>query len=547
MAVDPKTVQMLRELRGDFRAYSGKCLKVRDKLGNIVPFVWNNAQEILHEHVEEQLRTTSKVRTLVLKARQQGASTYIGGRFYHKTTMKRGVNTFILSHEQSSSDALFSIVNRYHSNNPIAPHTGSSNIRELEFDLLDSSYNVATAGGKPSGRGKTMSLFHGSEAAFWQNAQDHFAASVQTVPDAPGTEIILESTANGTSGEFYERWQDAVGQAGEYRACFIPWFVQTEYARPDLVVPGFELTDDKTYPNVKGEALYGEIEYAELFGVGLAQMAWRRNKIRELRDVGLFDQEYPALDMLAFQQKSKNAYQNAADVLRARKRKDVEPVGPLIIGVDPAGEGGDRFAMAHRRGYACTKVEWRDKVTHLEAVEWLKAVIDEDNPAVVFVDAGGIGQAIISGLASKGARYSSPHVRAVNFGSPSQAKKAYPKRPGPKNRRAEMALRVKEWLALEEGVSIPDMDVLQADLMETRIKPTLNNDLQLEAKAEIRARSARSPDLADALGLTFADLTHIANYSGPKIKNQFGAPDQNIIKPTYHETEFYGSGDGWMG
>jgi hypothetical protein len=49
-------------------------------------------------------------------------------------------------------------------------------------------------------------LLEGSEVAFWPNARDHFAGVVHTVPDLSGTEIILESTANGVGGEFHERW-----------------------------------------------------------------------------------------------------------------------------------------------------------------------------------------------------------------------------------------------------------------------------------------------------------------------------------------------------
>ncbi len=40
----------------------------------------------------------------------------------------------------------------------------------------------------------------------------------------PGTEIILESTANGVGGEFHERWQQAEAGIGDYQTIFIPWF-----------------------------------------------------------------------------------------------------------------------------------------------------------------------------------------------------------------------------------------------------------------------------------------------------------------------------------
>ena len=548
-AVNRQLLEAYDACRTDFRFFSQQCLKIKNKLGNQQAFAWNSAQELLHESMEEQKRRTGRVRKIIVKGRQQGVSTYIGARYYHSTTMNRGRNTFILSHKKDTTDALAAIVDRYQQHNPFAPQKGKDNVLELEFPRLDASYYLETAGAVSSGRGKTSLNFHGSEVAFWNNAPAHFSGSVQTVPDMDGTEVALESTANGVTGAFYERTQDAIQRRGDYELCFIPWFLQTEYVR--RVPGGFELTDD-------AEGEYGcnigltERQYAEMFELSDAQMVWRRNKIHELKAEGglsLFDQEYPATVELAFQQKAEGAYHKVIDILRARKRTGVHAGGPLILGVDPAGEGGDRFAIAFRRGHVCEKIIWRDKITHDEAVEWLKSVIDEANPALVFIDAGGLGRAIISSLRAKGPAYNLPRVHAVNFGGRSQSKMARPNMPGPKMRRDEMQQRLAEWLALPEGVSIPDMDALQADLIAMKIKKNSTNDLQLESKQEIRGLFGRSPDLADALGLTFADMVYVRNYAPPKEQKAFmqDAQKSPVITPSSDEILEYGGGDGWSG
>lgn len=419
---------------------------------------------------------------------------------------------------------------------------GEREVMDFEVDHEDHSYCVWQCASS------------NSEVAFWNNAPAHFSGSVQTVPDMDGTEIALESTANGVTGEFYERTQDAIAEIGDYRLCFIPWYLQKEYRRK--VPDNFELTDEAE--GQFGCKILSEREYMETFGLELSQMVWRRNKIIELRKnegLLLFDQEYPASVALAFQQKAEGAYHKVANILKARKRTGIQAAGPLILGVDPAGEGGDRFAIAFRRGYVCEKIIWRDRVEHDEAVEWLKQVIDESNPALVFIDAGGIGKAIISSLRNKGPAYSLPRVHAVNFGGKSQSKMAKPNMPGPVLRRDEMQQRVAEWLALPEGVSIPDIDVLQADLVEIKIKKNLTNDLRLESKQEIKSRGGRSPDLADALGLTFADNVYITNYAPPKEQKQFmqDAEKTAIIRPSVQEIEDFGDGEwggdsnGWMG
>jgi hypothetical protein len=548
-AVDRKLLEAYEQCRTDFRFFGENCLKIKNKLGNPQSFTWNSAQELLHESIEEQKRRTGRVRKIIVKGRQQGVSTYVGARYYHNTTMNRGRNTFILSHKKDTTDALAAIVDRYQKHNPFAPQKGKDNVLELEFPRLDASYYLETAGAQSSGRGKTSLNFHGSEVAFWNNAGAHFSGSVQTVPDDDGTEVCLESTANGVTGAFYERTQDAIQRRGDYELCFIPWYLQKEYTR--RVPEGFELSDalEDAYACNIG---LSEREYMEMFELTLGQMVWRRNKIHELKAEGglsLFDQEYPATVELAFQQKAEGAYHKVSDILKARKRTGVHAAGPLILGVDPAGEGGDRFAIAFRRGHVCEKIIWRDKVTHDEAVEWLKSVIDEANPALVFIDAGGLGKAIITSLRAKGPAYNLPRVHAVNFGGKSQAKLARPQMPGPKMRRDEMQQRVAEWLADPNmPPSIPDLDTLQADLIEMKIKKINTNDLQLESKQEIKARGGRSPDLADALGLTFADLIYVKNFAPPKQQTNFmeDAPKTALIQPSLQEVIDYG-GDDWGG
>ena len=61
-----------RKLRDDFTHYSNKCLKIRSKSGEILPFKLNTAQRYIHDKVEQQRRETGKVRAIILKGRQQG-------------------------------------------------------------------------------------------------------------------------------------------------------------------------------------------------------------------------------------------------------------------------------------------------------------------------------------------------------------------------------------------------------------------------------------------------------------------------------------------
>jgi transcriptional regulator with XRE-family HTH domain len=478
-------------LEADYEFFAAEQLRIRVKRGAIEPLMFNRAQRHIHAALEAQKAKTGKVRALILKGRQQGCSTYVSGRYYHRATHNRGLKVFILTHEEQATKNLFEMVERFHDHCAQAPSTSVANASELRFDELDSGYKIGTAGTKGIGRSATVQLFHGSEVAFWPYAQSHAAGVLQAVADEPGTEVILESTANGVGNLFHSMWRDAETGASDYIAVFVPWFWQEEYRKP--APTGFVLSAE-------------EHDYAALHGLDIEQMAWRRSKIAELKDASLFAQEYPATVAEAFQMSGHDSFIPPALIARARKAV-CEASGPLVIGYDPAWLGEDRHTMAWRRGRRVLKVESRMKLDTVEAAGWLKQVIDADRPAKVFIDVGGVGAGVYDQLQHMGPPYSET-VEAVNFGSPPFEPAPLDElgRPsgGPLNRRAEVWGKSKEWLELPGGVQIPDSDSLQADACGPGYRYDALTRLVLERKEDMRRRGAKSPDEWDAVALTFA-------------------------------------------
>ncbi len=497
-------------LKDDLPHYADRCLRIRTKSGSIESLSLNAAQRFIHARLEEQKAKTGKVRALILKGRQQGCSTYVGGRYYHQVTHRRGCQVFILTHEQSATDNLFAMANRYHEHCPtlVRPTTGAANAKELNFPLLDSGYQVGTAGTKAVGRSKTIQLFHGSEVAFWPHAESHFASVIQAVPDMPGTEIILESTANGIGGEFHERWQQAEAGIGDYQAIFVPWFWQEEYTRDEPFV-----SDDE------------EAAYQEAHGLTDGQMAWRRAKIAELKDPLLFKQEYPATAAEAFQTTGHDSFIKAEAVLKARKTTCVG-IGPIVAGADPARFGDDRFSIALRQGRKVFYLESRAKLDVVQGANWCRQVIDEHKPKRMFIDVGGLGAGVVDVLRSWGAPYDTIVV-GVNFGS--EPYDANPKDKdgkalaGYRNRRAEMWGKSREWLDDVGGADIPDRDSLQADACGPSYKYDVNQRVLLESKEDMKRRGFRSPDEWDAVALTFAEPVNDATAATRLEIPNFGA------------------------
>jgi hypothetical protein len=500
-------------LRTDLEYFAQHALKLRPKSGPLEPFLFNPAQRKLHEIIEAQKAKTGRVRVIVLKARQLGVSTYVAARLYQRTINNPGVRTIIIGHERRASSNLFQIVRRFHDHTPedIRPSVSTSNAEELLFDRIDSGYIVSVATNEGTGRSATAQLLHASEAAFWSDLPIQMASLMQTVPDLPDTEVILESTANGYN-DFHSQWRKAEAGDSEFMPVFLPWSLEPGYRR--------ELPE--------GFALDADEKLAELYGLDKEQIAWRRAKISQLGSADYFAQEYPLTPSEAFISSTFDGFISAELVVKARKEK-TEAYGPLIIGVDPAGMGADRTSIAWRRGRCIEKIESRKGMDTMEVAGWVQKIIREDKPAKVNIDVGGLGVGVYDRLYETGSNRRV--LNAVNFGGkpvepPPLDEQGNPAG-GPANRRAEMWGNLKK--VLEGGrFCLPDRDSLQADLVSVGYKFTSEGKLLLESKQDMRKRGVPSPDEGDAVALCFSEpdggaFVRDANFHRELIERYSGA------------------------
>lgn len=489
-------------LASDYAFYAPRCLKIRTKAGGVEPFAFNAAQRYIHERAEDQRKRTGRVRLIVLKGRQQGCSTYIEGRAYHFTTTRLGVRTFILTHEAEATANLFDMAARFHDNAPraVRPTTGAANAKELYFDRLDSGYKVGTAGSKGTGRSQTVQFFHGSEVAFWPHADTHASGVMQAVPDAPDTEVWLESTADGMGGFFHKTWEAAVRGEGQFEAVFVPWFWQPEYAKE--LPPDFEMRGD-------------EGELAEIYKLSPEKIYWRRQKISELGSVERFRQEYPNNPDEAFLSSVDDVVIHP-DLVRAAVNREIEPLdGKPTWGVDVARFGSDRTALAkRRRNVLMERIQsWHGKsvtqVAGLVLDEYMRTPV-KDRPHRINVDVIGIGAGVVDILQDADL----PAV-GVNVAETPAIRDRYMRL------RDELWYRGREWFE-DRRAKMPADDALTLELTATRYTLTAGGKIQVEPKAKTKERLGFSPDLADAFLLTFATPDH--------------RPNETVAhEPTYYE------------
>ena len=293
----------LKDYSSDFSLFAEEQIQVitKDASQGFVKFKLNEAQRIVTEKLEEQQRETGKVRAIILKSRQQGISTYCAGRVFWKSYFTPHSRSVVMAHDSATSDALFTMSKNVISNmdGALSPTEIRSNAKEIIINspaMADkeavASYRLYTAGSPEAGRGTTPTIAHLSEVAFWQHDEKILAGLFQGISQADGTEVILESTANGAQGEFYRLWKGAVNGENEYVPIFLPWFITPEYRRE--APENMELTIE-------------EEKLQEKHGLELDQLYWRRLKIAEGGELK-FKQEYPSTADEAFIMSGSNVF-----------------------------------------------------------------------------------------------------------------------------------------------------------------------------------------------------------------------------------------------
>jgi len=181
--------------------------------------------------------------------------------------------------------------------------------------------------------------------------------------------------------------------------------------------------------------------------------------------------------------------------------RDVPPsaLDPVVMGVDVARFGDDRSVIFVRRGRDGRS--WPiEKLKGLDLMQLAGHVCRraaEVNARAVFVDEGGIGAGVVDRLRQLGV----PGVHGINFGSRASGWTPEGQAPLYANKRAEMWGMVKGWL--EQG-ALPDDPELAQDLTGVEYGYDARSAIQLERKEDMKKRGLLSPDIGDALALTFA-------------------------------------------
>lgn len=178
--------------------------------------------------------------------------------------------------------------------------------------------------------------------------------------------------------------------------------------------------------------------------------------------------------------------------------RDVNPAAPLILTADIARDGSDDCAILKRKGpkvYPDIMVFKERDLMRTAGI--IAGEINRWNPDVVFIDAVGMGAGVVDRLIQLG----HDNVVGVMSGQKADDPSVY------FNRRIEMWHRMGLWMPSADLPGPKDSKYAER-LRDELTAPEFHYDakelMRLETKDDMARRGVSSPDVADALALSFA-------------------------------------------
>lgn len=290
----------MSELKIDYRRFIEDNFLIKNKLGEIVQFKFNETQNYYYDlMLNEYGEKLQGVRENILKFRQPGFSSMIDAMFtvdfiFSELEKIPIIDSDIVSSKEKDTIVLFNRVSGFLDSWLSKAGIDRKNFLDVDSTTLikgrrGAQIYVQTASAKVSGRGGTKQNIHWSEVAFYPNTEILNANTLvlgaeQQVMDGVG-KIFRETTGNTDVDFFAEEYYRALEGSSEFKSRFLGWWLHKEYQKQPPI--GWKMP----------------IEYRQLhdkYGATAQQCYWHWFKVQNAKDPQLFKREYPTDDSEAF-------------------------------------------------------------------------------------------------------------------------------------------------------------------------------------------------------------------------------------------------------
>lgn len=330
--IDEISEQNMARLLDDpaWRLFSGRLYQIivkgeDDDAGLVMPFLPNIAQRRLLEALWN--------RNLVLKARQRGITTLIAILWLDTALFStEPVRCVVIAHERDAAESIFrdKVVFAYNrlpdvvrAQFPLEKKTAT----ELLFGHNGASIKVSTSARSGTAHRLHISEFGKISAKYPGKAIEVVSGSIPAVPTS-GV-VVIESTAEGQDGKFYDMAQRAMAMHDghrvltpkDYRFHFFAWWDAREY----------ELDPEGVIFTSADNAYFAMVESKIFRTISLRKRAWyvvtRQADFSD--DAPLMWREYPSFPEEAFQASTEGCYYSA-QITAARKSGRIVPQLPVV-------------------------------------------------------------------------------------------------------------------------------------------------------------------------------------------------------------------------
>lgn len=249
---------------------------------------------------------------------------------------------------------------------------------------------------------------------------------------------------------------------------------------------------------------------------GVKEGRFTQEFIEEMRNKPMFsmlyENKFPAQD--AVDSSGYAPLYNDTEI-QGKIRSEVKLFGEFRMGCDVAGEGAN-YSVIVLRGKNGAKILYRENNPDtMSFVAKIVEMYELYKPKRIYIDKVGIGKPVVDRCLEI------PDFQTTDGGvingvvageSPSDKENFF-------NKRAEMFWRQREWMG---SASLEGNDWL--DLLDVRYKIQSDKKVKIKGKDEMIKDGTQSPDVADALSLTFYDRESkpVIGYSQPRVKSNVG-------------------------
>lgn len=310
------TETQLGELIAAFNDHALFCresLTIRNNVGQDIAMELSAGQLVLDEAIQKQRAAKRPVRIVALKTRRSQFTSGACSEIFHEVAFFPGRRaTIVADHYKPAAIEAFDYLVQFDLSykpftrhgtpmvkpkllipkKPLSPVSEGVKLEMMWANKAAVDVFSAEAGSVGRGGGRHWVLF--DEAAWYRDAGATLTGALNMIPDEPETAVLIQSTANGVGGEFYDICQTAMDPANEYGFVFV-FFGWLEHGPYKMPVQGDRADFQASLNNEERRLM-------DMQGATLEQLTWRRWKILTTcrGEVDLFHQEYPTTPEEAF-------------------------------------------------------------------------------------------------------------------------------------------------------------------------------------------------------------------------------------------------------